>query len=864
MTRLSQEDCNIIKNHPLSDLVDRLQGALQEAERIYESRLISHHGAVDSLDQLYQSVFSKLVYTLLGEAAAYSLCSRISDGNVASDLAHIFKCLQKTKGNFRYNDYQPLMHLVIQRPPTESQNVETWNFNVWKAVFTLIDTIPRQTTPPASVPPSFDSTPVKSTSTSQRGSEQTCDLVNPRIFEEIHDCTFRDVGGFFDKYFEGKDWSSKADAICQRVLAPDTDGNWAQFPDPPTQSNVLTWWFRLQEDLLLESRSMYYTTASKADLTGSKAERQADLLLRTRDESPLRPRDESLLRNNHNWADILVVGELKKSKEEIKTKGTLLQMSRYVREVFAAQPTRRFIHAFAVCGTEMEVWVFDRSGPYSSGIIDVYTDSRQFFQVLVGYTMMSDEELGLDTFIARDEDGNKSITVKGPGNSEERKMQLGDMLSFQRAIVCRGTTCFLANDGQAEGVAKFSWVSDKRRPEAELLELASQKNVRGVATIIGYGAITSIADMRCGLTFDNKRHNFKSAPPSTTSLLHHSQPLTWPGYLDIHRKTSSRKRRSPDKGLQTSKRSRNTQQESELSFSIQSVHQPSLFDRNSEELYDNRILRCLVISPAGRPIYDYRSPLELLTALCDAIKAHQSLYLDGNILHRDISENNIIITDPGKADGHSGMLIDLDLAKEVGSGRSGARHQTGTMEFMAIEVLLNIDHTYRHDLESFFYVLIWQCAHHGWYKLNQLRVLYQRHGGLRNRMLEIWCAGSHETIANTKQDDIGTGGFEHLFTVEYSPPNNSLLTKWYTDTYREIARIKRGDMGADGFEDILSEFPPILECVKPLCRAIRDILFPYGGRGIIIGTPQDPKCLYNPIIKAYDDAISLIGGCHSD
>ncbi|KGQ01898.1 hypothetical protein PAAG_11288 [Paracoccidioides lutzii Pb01] len=133
-----------------------------------------------------------------------------------------------------------------------------------------------------------------------------------------------------------------------------------------------------------------------------------------------------------------------------------------VREVFAAQPTWRFIHAFAVCGTKMEAWVFDRSGPYSSRIIDVFTDSKQFFKVLVGYTMMSDEELGLDTFIARDESGNKSITVKEPGNSEEKKVLLGRMLSYQHDIVCHGTTCFLANDGQVKGVAKFSWVSDKR------------------------------------------------------------------------------------------------------------------------------------------------------------------------------------------------------------------------------------------------------------------------------------------------------------------------------------------------------------------------------------------------------------------
>ena len=88
-------------------------------------------------------------------------------------------------------------------------------------------------------------------------------------------------------------------------------------------------------------------------------------------------------------------------------------------------------------------------------------------------------------------------------------------------------------------------------------------------------------------------------------------------------------------------------------------------------------------------------------------QAHRSLYIDGKILHRDISENNIIITDPKEADGFTGMLIDGDLAKEMGSGRSGgARHDqtAGTMEFMAIQVLQNVAHTYRHDLESFFFL----------------------------------------------------------------------------------------------------------------------------------------------------------------
>jgi hypothetical protein len=41
-----------------------------------------------------------------------------------------------------------------------------------------------------------------------------------------------------------------------------------------------------------------------------------------------------------------------------------------------------------------------------------------------------------------------------------------------------------------------------------------------------------------------------------------------------------------------------------------------------------------------------------------------------------------------------GILNDLDLAKELDSGPSGARHRTGTMEFMAIEVLEGRAHTY--------------------------------------------------------------------------------------------------------------------------------------------------------------------------
>ena len=141
------------------------------------------------------------------------------------------------------------------------------------------------------------------------------------------------------------------------------------------------------------------------------------------------------------------------------------------------------------------------------------------------------------------------------------------------------------------------------------------------------------------------------------------------------------------------------------------------------------------------------------------------------------------------------MLIDMDLAKELGSGQSGARCCTGTMEFMAIEVLLNIDHTYQHDLKSFFYVLLWQCGRRSW-------------------------------------------GFVHN---QKGQPTPSLLTKWYTGSYKEIATAKEGVIGANRFELILAEFPPEFARIKTLWRELRGILFPIQGNAIFTGTPTDPE-----------------------
>lgn len=118
------------------------------------------------------------------------------------------------------------------------------------------------------------------------------------------------------------------------------------------------------------------------------------------------------------------------------------------------------------------------------------------------------------------------------------------------------------------------------------------------------------------------------------------------------------------------KRSRFNTHVSKLREEYEAKHDTSDEDfrqKNAQaEIYKNSIFSCLVISPAGRTIKEFESIPELLVALRDAIKTHRSLLNKAKILHRDISENNIIITDPKMAGGYRWLgPASVDLANSM-------------------------------------------------------------------------------------------------------------------------------------------------------------------------------------------------------
>jgi len=80
------------------------------------------------------------------------------------------------------------------------------------------------------------------------------------------------------------------------------------------------------------------------------------------------------------------------------------------------------------------------------------------------------------------------------------------------------------------------------------------------------------------------------------------------------------------------------------------------------------------------------------------------MFTTHGVLHRDVSYGNIMLLPSPK----DGMLIDFDLAISANRSSVSAHHRTGTIEFMAVDLLEGADviHSPRHDIESFFYVLL--------------------------------------------------------------------------------------------------------------------------------------------------------------
>ncbi|KAJ3559909.1 hypothetical protein NM688_g48 [Phlebia brevispora] len=150
-----------------------------------------------------------------------------------------------------------------------------------------------------------------------------------------------------------------------------------------------------------------------------------------------------------------------------------------------------------------------------------------------------------------------------------------------------------------------------------------------------------------------------------------------------------------------------------------------LRESGQQAIYEDRVLRAIVYTR-----YSPIRPLFLDNCLLIPVMVDQmfdclhDLRYKANILHRDISVNNIMYEKRG--DLYQFVLIDFDMAIQLPKdGASGyvatSKHRTGTLPFMAYELIADANEATRnaigdwapkrhllcHDLQSLFWVSIW-------------------------------------------------------------------------------------------------------------------------------------------------------------
>ena len=131
-----------------------------------------------------------------------------------------------------------------------------------------------------------------------------------------------------------------------------------------------------------------------------------------------------------------------------------------------------------------------------------------------------------------------------------------------------------------------------------------------------------------------------------------------------------------------------------------------------------------------------------------------------------------------------GILIDSDLAVHTDTlpdNGCSSLQCIGTLPFMAVELLTDdpVVHHFQHDLESYFYILVWISAHYD-------------EGGCRDHIhdvLSLWQTSSLEDIQVRKMRFVAQPSvlYERPLTAFYKP----LKTEWLQPLHAILRLVHR-------------------------------------------------------------------------
>ena len=172
------------------------------------------------------------------------------------------------------------------------------------------------------------------------------------------------------------------------------------------------------------------------------------------------------------WKEIRGVGEIKSTEYDLKKLAR--ESTKYSREMFRAEKSRRFALHFALTRNRMALIKYDRSGALVSDPFDIHTRPWQFLRVILGMTLGEDYYLGLDPSFSREGD-KEYITIA------DEKYEFLRELHIEASVRGRGTVSLLVeHPGTGKRyVVKDQWVDrDRELTESEILAKLDEKGCR--------------------------------------------------------------------------------------------------------------------------------------------------------------------------------------------------------------------------------------------------------------------------------------------------------------------------------------------------------------------------------------------------
>ncbi|KAJ1850425.1 hypothetical protein LPJ73_003458, partial [Coemansia sp. RSA 2703] len=478
---------------------------------------------------------------------------------------------------------------------------------------------------------------------------------------------------------------------------------------------------------------------------------------------PVAPRPK-----NPRYENLFTAVEAKKTNSKTEVGSACAQLLVYMRETYVTQWNRRFIWGLTMCRDAIRVYSFGND--HLLGSKDMRLTERdgrtKFIQLLVNWSFCEEHRLGYDpTMIRLPELRCWQIEVPALPETVGEQTSATSKYFYTRCTIAaadhlfgRHTRTFLATNNKptcvedtdsknCKYVIKDSWVEsthnadDDMRDEAKHLHkihkrLGKFEDVKGCyPTIIAGGRIRL-----------NRSDSSEAVDDTTASILGDL-------FNDV----------AVPLGDSSSENSSNKSECSNLA--------------------PFRVHKRIATAPVGKPLRHLDCPLKLIKVMADVMRVHGRMRWDADILHRDISTNNVLFYETDDGQDVCGLLIDFDHAIDCSvSNYRLHMDRSATLPFMSInnletnvELIAGLD-----DWESALYMLCWI----GTYGFNaNLAPSKEVYGKLKIRK---WCEGLLDDIVDSKRQDMDSAASFYQLTKALLPYAHVETLQDLTDELRTV------------------------------------------------------------------------------